>query len=155
MLRVTTPEDSEAILSLSVAAGLFGADETGALRKVLADHWAGNINEGHEWRVYEEGGQLRGVVYWAPAQMSDGAWHVLMLAVRPDCQGQGLGSALMQHAEAALRASGQRLLLVEMSGLPSYERQRKFYAKIGYGREAVIRDFYASGEDKVVFRKAL
>jgi ribosomal protein S18 acetylase RimI-like enzyme len=28
-----------------------------------------------------------------------------------------------------------------------------FYKKIGYTQEAVIRDFWKDGEDKIVFRK--
>jgi ribosomal protein S18 acetylase RimI-like enzyme len=61
----------------------------------------------------------------------------------------------MRHMENALRANGQRLLLVETSGLPIYERTRAFYAKCGYEEEARIRDFYTAGDDKIVFRKAL
>ena len=50
---------------------------------------------------------------------------------------------------------GERVLLVETSGLPGFERTRAFYRKLGYDEEARIRDFYQAGEDKVVFRKAL
>jgi ribosomal protein S18 acetylase RimI-like enzyme len=50
---------------------------------------------------------------------------------------------------------GARMLLVETSGLASFERQRTFYRKCGYNEEARIRDFYQAGEDKIVFRKAL
>jgi ribosomal protein S18 acetylase RimI-like enzyme len=62
---------------------------------------------------------------------------------------------LLGHVEQALTARGGRLLLVETSGLPSFERTRAFYRKCGYEEEARIRDFYAAGVDKVVYRKAL
>jgi ribosomal protein S18 acetylase RimI-like enzyme len=45
--------------------------------------------------------------------------------------------------------------LVETSGLPKYDRARAFYTKCGYEEEARIRDFYTTGDDKIVFRKAL
>ena len=86
---------------------------------------------------------------------ADRTWYLLLIAVRPACQGQGRGAALLGHVESALRASGQRLLLVETSGLPSYARTRAFYVKCGYAEEACVRDFYKAGEDMVVFRKAL
>lgn len=78
-----------------------------------------------------------------------------MIAVRPDRQGQGRGAALLRHVEDELRASSQRLLLVETSGLPTYERTRAFYGTCGYHQEARVRDYYQAGDDMVLFRKAL
>lgn len=45
------------------------------------------------------------------------------------------------------------MLLVET--LASFDRTRAFYSKCGYEEEARIRDFYAAGDDKVVFCKVL
>jgi ribosomal protein S18 acetylase RimI-like enzyme len=50
---------------------------------------------------------------------------------------------------------GGRVLLVETSGTPDFERTRAFYRKCGYEEEARIRDFYQAGADKIVYRKAL
>jgi len=52
-------------------------------------------------------------------------------------------------------ARGGRVLLVETSGLASFERVRAFYRKCGYDEEARIRDFYVAGDDKLVYRKVL
>jgi ribosomal protein S18 acetylase RimI-like enzyme len=57
--------------------------------------------------------------------------------------------------EDALQVSGQRVLLVETSGLPEFALTRKFYARCGYEEEARVRDYYAAGNDMVVFRKVL
>ena len=54
-----------------------------------------------------------------------------------------------------LRGRGERLLLVETSGLGSFDLTRQFYRKNGYDEEARIRDYYGPGDDKVIFRKAL
>lgn len=48
-----------------------------------------------------------------------------------------------------------RMLIVETSGLPSFSGTRAFYVKCGCEEEGRIRDFYAAGEDKIVFRKVL
>ncbi|MBD2297343.1 GNAT family N-acetyltransferase [Nostoc sp. FACHB-87] len=155
MIRPSTPDDSEALIAIAVAAELFPASETEELSKVLASYFSGNIGEGHVWLTDEENGKACGVAYYAPAPFTDGTWDLLMIVVHPNYQRQGRGEALVKYVENALRASGQRILLVETSGLPSYERARAFYKKCGFEEEARIRDFYKAGEDKVVFRKAL
>jgi ribosomal protein S18 acetylase RimI-like enzyme len=155
MIRPTTSNDSAAIIALAVAAGMFPPNETEALGKVLADYFGGNLDDGHVWVTDDDEGELRGVAYYAPDLMADRTWYLYMIAVQPDCQGRGHGTALMRYVENALQTSGQRVLLVETSGLPSYDRTRAFYAKCGYEKEACIRDFYAVGDNKVVFRKVL
>lgn len=154
MIRPTTPDDAAALIALAVAAGMFSANETEVLDKMFADYFDGNIDDGHVCVTDEEREPI-GVAYYAPAPATDRTWYLTMIGVRPDYQGRGRGSALLWHVENALRASDQRVLLVETSGLPSYTRTRAFYAKCGYEEEARIRDYYAAGEDMVMFRKAL
>ena len=52
-----------------------------------------------------------------------------------------------------IRQLNGRLLLIETSSLPHYELTRRFYLKHHYDQAAVLRDFYADGDDMVVFRK--
>ncbi|MEO7908546.1 MAG: N-acetyltransferase [Roseiflexaceae bacterium] len=155
MIRPTTHDDAAAVIALGVATEMFAADETGELTKVLTDYFERKLPEGHAWITDDHEGEVRGVAYYAPTPFANGVCELLMIAVSPDCQRQGRGVALLQHVENALRANDQRLLLVETSGLPSYERARAFYKKYGFEQEARIRDFYQVGEDKVVFRKVL
>lgn len=155
MIRPISPEDSVALIALSVAAGLFSVDESQALDKVLADYFSGQLEDGHRWITDDEQGDVQGVAYYAPAPFAEGTWDLLMIAVHPDRQRQGRGAALLQYVENDLRSSRQRLLLVDTSGLPNYEQARSFYTKCGFNEEARIRDFYKAGDDKVVFRKSL
>jgi ribosomal protein S18 acetylase RimI-like enzyme len=70
-------------------------------------------------------------------------------------QRQGRGKALLQHVEQMLMARGERVLLVETAGTDDFEYVRQFYRQNGFEQEARIREFYAVGVDKIVFRKAL
>ncbi len=95
------------------------------------------------------------IAYCAPERLTDGTYNLYFIAVHKDFQGSGIGSELMTYIEALLKSNGERVLLVETSGLPEFELTRKFYEKCNYNKEAVIRDFYREGEDKVVFWKKL
>jgi ribosomal protein S18 acetylase RimI-like enzyme len=48
-----------------------------------------------------------------------------------------------------------RLLIVETSGLPDFESARAFYVKCGFTQEARIKNFFAAGDDKIVYTKSL
>ena len=154
MIRPTTPADTDAILALSVSSGLFPADATEEVAGVLAGALGGELGPDHVWVTDDDGGPV-GVAYYAPERMTDGTWNLYMIAVRPDRQRQGRGKALVRHVERALAARGARILLIETSGLATFERTRSFYRALGYEEEARIREFYKAGDDKIVFRKAL
>ncbi len=106
------------------------------------------------WFVADDGA-VAGVAFCQPERMTTGTWNALLLAVAAPKQGRGVGAQLMATLETTVAARGAHLLLVETSGLDAFAATRRFYEGIGYMREARVRDFYAPGEDKVVFRKAL
>ncbi len=146
-IRPVVRGDLPALESVIAAAGLFPPE---MLAGMLEAHLQGAAGE--VWLTALEGAA---VVYAAPERMTEGTWNMLLIAVHPDRQRAGLGAALVAAAERAVAARGGRLLLVETSSLPDFEGARAFYRGQGYEREALIRDFYQAGEDKVVFRKTL
>ncbi|OYW68348.1 MAG: hypothetical protein B7Z40_03370 [Bosea sp. 12-68-7] len=107
------------------------------------------------WFIVIEDGAACAVAYCAPERMTNGTWNLLLIAVQEEHQGRGLGRQLTQQLERTLPGRGARILLVETSSLPSFERTRAVYRRLGYVEEARIREFYAAGEDKVVFWKRL
>lgn len=110
------------------------------------------------WLVFdppEAEGMPVAVAYCAQERMTEGTWNQLLIAVHPEHQGQGIGTQLMQATEGVLREHKQNLLLVETSGTDAFERTRAFYRGAGYEEEARLRDYYAPGDDKIVFRKTL
>ncbi len=106
------------------------------------------------WLTLDDNGPIA-VAYAAPERMTDGAWNLLLIAVKSERQGQGAGQMLISHIERLLNERNQRILLVETSGLPEFQQSRRFYAFAGFSEEARIRDYYKAGEDKIVFRKTL
>jgi hypothetical protein len=47
------------------------------------------------------------------------------------------------------------LVLIETSGKPEYEGERKFYLRNGYSVQTVIKDFYREGDDLYIYHKYL
>lgn len=123
------------------------------LDDMTAAYFAGD-SDTQRWIVADTG-TVTGVAYTVPEPLTEGTWNTLCICVDPEAHGQGVGTALMRHIEDDLGRQGARVLLVETSGTPGFERTRGFYDMLGYEREARIRDYYGAGDDKVIFRKAL
>jgi ribosomal protein S18 acetylase RimI-like enzyme len=93
--------------------------------------------------------------YCAPEELTDKTYNLYAIGVKNDLQNKGIGKAMMTFIEEYLKREGKRVLIVETSSMPEYENTRAFYLKIGYTQEAVIRDFWKEGDDKVIFWKKL
>jgi ribosomal protein S18 acetylase RimI-like enzyme len=155
-IRPTRPEDTPALVALADETGVFRAAEIQALREVLADYHSTHQSAGHRCVIAADAaGQAEGFVYFAPAAMTAGTWHIWWIVVARSLHGRGIGSTLLRHAEEEVRRALGRMLLIETSSLPHYRPTRRFYEKHGYEPAALLHDYYAPGDDLVIFRKRL
>jgi ribosomal protein S18 acetylase RimI-like enzyme len=155
MIRPARPEDTPVLKQLTAATGVFKPHEVEALQVVLDDYHAGNTGDNHIAIVEEREGRIIGYAYYAPDIMTDRTWDLYWIAVDKTIQARGVGGRLLARCEADVRALHGRIVFIETSGLPHSDLTRKFYLKHGYTVAAVLRDFYADGDDKVVFRKRI
>ena len=153
MIRPATSDDILSIQALTEATGLFQPHELEDFSGMISEHLEGEQAE-HCW-IVDADQEVTAAAYYAPEAFAEGVWNLYFIAVHPTHQGQGRGSALLKYVEQTLTQQGERLLLVETSGLDGFEATRRFYHKNGYDEEARIRDFYKAGDDKITFRKAL
>jgi ribosomal protein S18 acetylase RimI-like enzyme len=155
MIRPVAPADTPALVSLTDATGVFKKHEVQALQEVLDDYHAFNRDDGHVAVVDEREGKIVGYAYYAPAAMTDRTWYLYWIAVTKATQARGIGSGLLRHTEDDIRKRNGRILFIETSSLPHYNPTRKFYLKHGYEEAGVLRDYYADGDDMVVYRKRI
>lgn len=152
-LRAFMPADGHAVVELVVAAGMFTREEA----QFLAEGALEAGEDGSTCFVDDapDGGGLASVLYYRPEEAADRAYDVTMIAVRPDLQGGRRGAALMRHAEDDLRKRGQRLLIVRTSGTSQYDKTREFYRGLGYLEHSPVPDYWADGDELVLFTQRL
>jgi ribosomal protein S18 acetylase RimI-like enzyme len=155
MIRPTVLEDTQALLDMTAGTGLFTPADVETLREVLREYFDEYAAMGHRCHTYETNGKPIGFVYFAAAPMTDRTWDLWWIVVDKTTQARGLGGKMLKFAEDAARAEKGRLMEVPTSGLPSYEKTRKFYLKSGYEVAATLKDHYADGHDMVIFSKRL
>jgi ribosomal protein S18 acetylase RimI-like enzyme len=155
MIRETTPEDKPVLLALAEDTGVFKPIEIEALAGVFDDYFATYHAQGHRSVIVQRHSVPVGFAYYALTSMTDRTYYLWWIAISKDIQAKGVGSELLRYVEEDIRNRNGRLLVIETSSLPHYEPTRRFYLKHHYEQAAVIRDYYADGDDLVVFRKRL
>ncbi len=77
----------------------------------------------------------------ATIRPEDDMGEILMLAVDPSSQGQGLGTMLTEVATDWIRESGMSVAFISTGGDPGHRPARQTYEKAGY-RELPIANYF-------------
>lgn len=99
--------------------------------------------------------RVAGYACYGATPLTQGTFDLYWIAVDPARHGSGVGQALMQASEDAIRAEGGRLMMIETASKPSYDKTRAFYRAWGCDEVARVPDFYAAGDDKVMYARRL
>jgi ribosomal protein S18 acetylase RimI-like enzyme len=100
-------------------------------------------------------GEILGYICYGKAPLTDAVYDLYWIVVHPASWNQGTGSSLLRQAEGDMTRRGARLVLIETSSTPPYERPRAFYRKHGYQEQARILDYYSGGDHKLILGKTL
>lgn len=114
-----------------------------------------SLDSGYDaWVVREAGGRLAGYFLLMPVVDE---MHLLNITVRPDLQGQGLGSRLMDKVRELTEATGMQSILLEVR--PSNQHALAVYRHLGFAQIGMRRNYYpaaaGSREDAIVMRLPL
>ena len=152
-LRNLTAADRVRIEEITRAVGLFREDEIPIALEVFDEAMrAGPLEESYRVLGAEVEGSLSGWICWGPTPCTLGTYDLYWLVVDPKLQGAGIGTALVAEMERCL-VGVARLIVVETAGRLDFAATRAFYEARGYLPTATIPDFYAPGDDQVVFVK--
>ncbi len=83
--------------------------------------------------------------------LTHGAYDLFWIVTAPRAGRQGIGGHLLACVATEVRRMNGRLIIAETSGRPDYAPTRAFYEKYQYTAEAMVRDFYAPGDDLVIY----
>lgn len=150
-IRSTRPDDVAPLQEVLDNTGLF---PSAMLPGMLGEFLSGTSKK-EIWLTCEIDRRIAGFCHALPEALTDRTWNMLAIAICPTMQGLGAGSSLLARLEEVLHEQGQRVLIVDTSGTDDYRRTRAFYQRNGYNQEAIIRDFWEDGADKIVFWKKL
>jgi ribosomal protein S18 acetylase RimI-like enzyme len=150
-----TPQDLDAIRRITVATGYFRDDETEVAVELADERLKRGEASGYHFVFADTESACAGYACYGPIGCTVSSFDLYWIAVHPELQGAGVGTILIREVERRVAAMGGTRVYVETSSRPSYESTRRFYVRRGYESQAVLEDFYAPGDGKVIFVKRL
>ena len=96
-----------------------------------------------------------GYACFGPIPGTKESYDLYWIAVENEVRGSGLGKEILGKAEQGISELGGKRIYVETSSREQYEPTQAFYSKCGYEMEAVLKDFYSPGDDKIIYVKVI
>ena len=154
-IRPTQSQDADALLRLAGAEPLFTTEEADTVAELLESYLTDEDHNGYYFLSAVENGELLGFACYGPTPLTQGTFDLYWIAVGQGAKGKGIGRALMAQTENEVRKQGGRMIILDTSGRAEYAPTRAFYLRLGYTLAATIPEFYAPGDDLILFTRTL
>jgi ribosomal protein S18 acetylase RimI-like enzyme len=151
--RIVDKADPPKIKKLVAATGVFSEEEAATAARLAATTLDGT--ETYRFLLAERDGTLLGYTCFDRIELSEWSFDLYWIAVAPEERGSGLALELMSRTATFIKGKRGRQIFAETSSREPYAPARAFYRKAGFAEVARFEDFYAAGDDKVIFRMLL
>ena len=146
--------DVEAVRALVAETGFFNAEEVAIAVELVEETLQRGKSSGYEFVFADhpdiENGLL-GYTCYGHIAGTESSYDLYWIAVLPSQQGRGTGTRLMRESERLALKAGATQMWLDTSGRDQYISTRAFYERLGYQKAAVLKDFFAPGDDKVIY----
>lgn len=116
--------------------------------KALAD---GNSPENYDFVFLDDGEKTVGYACFARVPCTVASFEIYWIAVHNDCRGRGLGKQLMKEVVRSVKGFGATKLVLQTAGREQYLPTQKFYQACGFKEEARLKNYYAAGDDCLIY----
>jgi ribosomal protein S18 acetylase RimI-like enzyme len=155
-IRTLISEDREELRRMVIETGVF-TDEEVKVAMELIDIVLGDKGQ-KDYQIVcavDDHDRPVGYICYGPIPMTVGGFDLYWIIVDPGVQGRKIGSELLGYLEEEVRGLKGRMILVDTSSIPSYEKAQMFYLKRGFLEVARIADYYWEGNDRITYCKRI
>jgi ribosomal protein S18 acetylase RimI-like enzyme len=153
--QAISQDDVEAIHVIVANSGVFSVEEIDVAVELAEDALARKETSDYHFMLADRGGQLAGYTCFGRIPLTDARYDLYWIVVDGNAQQQGIARGLLDETETAVKALGGKALYAETSSRTIYNPAHEFYRKCGFELTARLADFYADGDDKLIFAKKL
>lgn len=149
------PADREAIRRLVEGTGFFSQAEVAIALELVDERLRKGDDSGYHFLVADRGGRISAYACYGPIPGTRDSFDLYWLVVDASRQRRGIGGRLLVRSERRMAALGARRVYADTSARPQYAPTRAFYEACGYQRAALLEDFYAAGDGKIIYVKEI
>jgi ribosomal protein S18 acetylase RimI-like enzyme len=149
------PEDIEHVREIVVSTGFFYDFEIPVAVELVEEAAEEGDQSGYFFLFAEVDGKTVSYSCYGPIAGTDAGYDLYWIVTHNDYRGSGIGKQLLDETHRIVKRRGGRYIIAETSSLEKYTPTRQFYEKNNYDKEAIIKDFYLTGDDKVIYVKRL
>ena len=149
------PSDPDSIEAIVRSSGFFSEAEIVIARELVCDRLENGPESSYRFLFAEDQNVVLGYTCYGLIPATAGSYDLYWIALAHTVRGRGLGKTLLHMTEAFIAESGGRAVYAETSSRIQYEPTRLFYERCNYIAEAMLKDFYAPGDSKIIYSKAL
>lgn len=146
-------EDVAAVGQMITSCDMFYPMEIEIALELIVERLQRGEESGYHFVFAEDLQDVLGYCCYGPIPMTDARYDLYWIAVHQSLHGRGIGKALMAYTESAIWNRKGKRIYVETSSRSPYDNTRAFYIRMGYVVDAVLKDYYQDGDDKIVFSK--
>ena len=147
------PEDCDSVRDIVASSGFFNDEEVDTAVELVEERLADGVRSGYFFIFAEREGTVLGYTCYGPIPGAVKSYDLYWIAVRQEYRSLGLGSELLARSEKKIAQRGGRRVYVETSSRALYTPTQAFYQAHGYRQEAVLQDYYAPGDSKLIYVK--
>jgi ribosomal protein S18 acetylase RimI-like enzyme len=149
------PSDPDSIFRIVQSSGFFSVEEIALARELAEEKLAQSRDCSYQFLFAEDNDTVLGYTCYGLIPATCGSYDLYWIAVDEHFRSRGLGKELMKQTQYIIRSSGGRLIYVETSSRDQYKPTHGFYESCGYQKEALLKDFYAPGDSKIIYTRTL
>ena len=149
------PDDRETVRRLVDSTGVFSPVEIDVAVELVDDRLKHGRPSDYHFVFAEQGGRTVGYTCYGPIALTAASFDLYWIAVDKVLHGRKVGRMLLERTEELIREAGGRQVYIETSNRHHYTPTRGLYLRCGYIQAALLTDFYAPGDDKVIYVKGL
>lgn len=154
--RQIKPSDLDAIARIIKSSGFFSAAEIDLACELAQEKICSGHACSYQFLFGEDADFVWGYTCFGLIPATAVSYDLYWIAVDNQLRAKGLGKQLLKKTEdIIIGEGGGKHIYVETSARHQYQITHQFYERCGYIKEAILKDFYAEGDSKLIYSKLI